>query len=118
MKPLANLSATFPRRELLQKIASAALLFLVPRPQSVNQTPAKYPKSPLGIGDKVADYWTDEFDKECIEYGKVCGVCWHPREQVWAYLIDWTSGGMPDSAYPCFNEHLVIDGDLRLVSHD
>ncbi|MEG4244448.1 hypothetical protein QUB36_20530 [Microcoleus sp. AT8-B1] len=107
-----------PRRELLQKIASAALLFFVPRSQPVNLTPEKYPKSQFCIGDKVADYWTNEFDKECVEYGEVLGFCWHPYEQTWAYLVNWTGGQGPDSTYPCFDERLVVGGDLRLVSHD
>ncbi|MEG4487402.1 hypothetical protein [Microcoleus sp. D2_18a_B4] len=108
----------FPRRELLQKIASAALLFFVPRSQSAIESPKKYPTSKFCIGNKVSDHWTDEFDQDCIEYGEVLGICWHPYEQTWAYLISWTSGGMPDSSYPCFDEHLTIGGDLRLVSHD
>jgi len=108
---------TIPRRELLQKAVSAALLCLAPRPQSINPALAKYPKCQFVIGDKVADYWINEFNKECIEYGTVCGVCWHPNEQEWAYLIEWTGGGMPDSCYPCFDQHLTIGGDLRLVSH-
>ncbi|MEG4520678.1 MULTISPECIES: hypothetical protein [unclassified Microcoleus] len=109
---------TFPRRELLQKIASATLLFFAPRSQPVNPIPEKYPQSPFNIGDKVADYWTDEFDNECIEYGEVVGFCWHPYEKTWAYLINWTSGQGPESMYPCFDERLVVGGDLRLVSHD
>ncbi|MEG4048484.1 hypothetical protein [Microcoleus sp. Pol17_C1] len=102
---------TFPRRELLQRLASVTLLYLVPRPQS------KYGSPLFVIGDKVADYWIDEFNKECIEYGNVCGVCWHPDEREWAYSIEWTGGGMPDSCYPCFDNNLTIGGDLRLVSH-
>ncbi len=107
---------TFARRELLQKTASAALLF-VPRTQPVNPIPAKYPKPLFGIGDKVADHWTDEFDEECIEYGEVLGFCWHPYEKTWAYLVVWTSGQGPDSLYPCFDGHLLTGGDLRLVGH-
>jgi hypothetical protein len=108
---------TFPRRELSQKIASAALLFFVPHSQPLNPIPKKYPNSPFSIGDKVADYWTDEFSDECIEYGEVVGICWHPREETWAYLIDWYKGGGPDFMYPCFDGQLVIGGDLR-VSND
>ena len=102
---------TFPRRELLQRLVGVALPFLVLRTQP------KYGQSPFVIGDRVADHWIDEFDKECIEYGNVCGVCWHPDEQEWAYSVEWTSGGMPDSCYPCFDGNLLVGGDLRLVSH-
>ncbi|MEG4851698.1 hypothetical protein QUB10_12375 [Microcoleus sp. B5-D4] len=108
----------FPRRELLQKIASAALLFFVPRSQSGFENPKKYPAPKFCIGNKVADHWTDELNQDSIEYGEVLGICWHPYEQDWTYLISWTSGEMPDSSYPCFDEHLTVGGDLRLVSHD
>ena len=103
---------TFPRRELFKKLASATLLHLVLRFQP------KYGQPPFVIGDRVADHWIDEFGIEQIEYGDVMGVVWHPREQVWGYLVDWTSGNMPASCYPCFDGHLVIRGDLRLVNHD
>ncbi|MEG4817919.1 hypothetical protein [Microcoleus sp. K5-D4] len=79
---------------------------------------AELPRPKFLIGDKVSDHWLNEFDKECVEFGKVVGVCWHPRQQEWAYLIDWTSGEGPDFVYPCFDGHLVIGGDLRLASHD
>ena len=68
------------------------------------------------IGDKVSDHWIDEFGQESIEFGEVVGVCWHPRKQTWAYLVNWTSGKGPDFCYPCFDEHLVVGGDLRLDS--
>jgi len=99
------------RREFLKSAVAAFSRFLVPRPQF------KYPKPPFYIGDKVADHWIDEFDRESVEYGEVYGICWHPREKTWAYLIDWTSGGMAEAYYPCFDERFVIGGDLRLVSH-
>ncbi|MEG5037195.1 hypothetical protein [Microcoleus sp. AT3-D2] len=108
----------FPRRELLQKLASAALLFFVPRSQSALGSPKKYPAPEFSIGNKVADHWIDEVEIEQIEYGNVCGTCWHPNKQEWAYSIEWTSGGMPDFCYPCFDERLTVGGDLRFVSHD
>lgn len=58
--------------------------------------PANLPQPEFFIGSKVADHWVDEFDVDCIEYGTVCGVVWHPRKQTWAYLIDWYKGGSPD----------------------
>ncbi len=103
---------TFFRRELFKKLASATLLHLVLPFQS------KRRQCPFDIGDKVADHWIDEFEIDQIEYGQVMGVCWHPRKKVWAYLVDWTHGTMPSSAYPCFDGHLVIRGDLRLVTDD
>jgi hypothetical protein len=75
---------------------------------------ANLPKPEFHIGDNVSDHWFDEFDKECIEFGKIVGVCWHPREQRWSYLVDWYKGGSPDFVYPCFDGHLLIGGDLRL----
>ena len=102
---------TFPRRKLLQRLAWVSLLALFSHSQS------KYPQAPFAIGDRVADYWTDEFNNDFIEYGTVCGVCWEPKQKEWAYLIEWTSGEMPDSCYPCFDRNLTIGGDLRLANH-
>ncbi|MEG4504231.1 hypothetical protein QUA81_08965 [Microcoleus sp. F6_B4] len=79
---------------------------------------AQLPRPKFLIGDKVSDHWIDEFDKECVEFGEVVGVCWHPNQSEWAYLVNWTSGEGPDSCYPCFDERLVIGGDLRLARHD
>ncbi|MCC3410051.1 MAG: hypothetical protein JGK17_31865 [Microcoleus sp. PH2017_10_PVI_O_A] len=75
--------------------------------------PAKLPKPDFLIGEKVSDHWVDEFGKNCVEFGEVMGICWHPRQETWAYLIDWYKGQGPDSLYPCFDRHLVIGGDLR-----
>ena len=80
--------------------------------------PSNLPKPEFTIGDKVTNHWLDEFDVECIEYGTICGIVWHPREQVWAYLIDWYKGQGPDFLYPCFDGHLVIGGDLRSAGDD
>jgi hypothetical protein len=83
----------------------------------VNATPPKLPRPEFFIGDLVFDRWTDEFDKDRIEYGEILGMSWHPREKTWVYLIEWTSGEGPDFLYPCFDEHLVIGGDLRRVDN-
>ena len=101
---------TFFRRKFLRKAALASLLLLVPRQ-------VKNSKCPFRIGDKVAEHWTDEFGKECIYYGDVCGICWHPREKVWAYLVNWTSGDGSDICYPCFDEQLVVGADLRRIGY-
>jgi len=79
---------------------------------------SKLSKPKFTIGCKVSDHWVDEFGNECVEFGEVVGICWHPREETWAYLVDWHKGGNPDFLYPCFDGHLLMGGDLRLVSHD
>ncbi|MEG5176186.1 hypothetical protein [Microcoleus sp. B3-D7] len=107
---------TFPRRELLQRLASAALLTIFPVHQSAAKLPAKYPVPSFQVGDKVADHWIDEFEIAQIEYGEVVGICWHPDEEVWGYHVNWTSGTMPSEYYPCYDGHLTIGGDLR--GHD
>ena len=86
---------------------------------------ARYVQSPLilsklrkpefVIGCKVSDHWVDEFGDECVEFGEVVGICWHPRKATWAYLVDWYKGGGPDFLYPCFDGNLLIGGDLRGV---
>ncbi|MEG3838596.1 MULTISPECIES: hypothetical protein [unclassified Microcoleus] len=67
----------FPRRELLQKIASAALLFFVPRPQSVFEFPKKYPAPQFNVGDKILSFWPDNDEAISPEFGEIVGVCWH-----------------------------------------
>jgi hypothetical protein len=76
---------------------------------------ANRPKPDFVIGTKVSDHGVNEFGKDSIEFGEVVGICWHPRKNTWAYLIDWYKGGGPDFLYPCFDGHLVIGGDLRRV---
>jgi hypothetical protein len=114
---------TFPRRQLLQRTASAALLFFVPRPQSVSPTPEnpipeKYPKSQFRIGDRVVSPWLDDDDEPCLEAGEIVGICLHPKTQEWQYLINWTGGSGCGWMYPCFDGDLVVGNELRLVSHD
>lgn len=106
---------TFFRRELLQRLATATLLHLASQYRLALRLPAKYPVPKFHIGDRVADHWTDEFGAEAIEFGEVVGVCWHPYEDVWSYLIIWTSGSSGDACYPCFDERLVMGGDVRLA---
>ena len=107
---------TFSRRGFLQKLAPAPLLHLVSQPSL--KLPTKYPAPRFHIGNKIADHWINEFGAELIEFGEIVGLCWEPREKAWAYLVNWTSGEMPDSFYPCFDKYLVIGGDVRLISHD
>ena len=109
---------TFPRRELLQRLASAALLTIFPAHQSAAKLPAKYPVPSFRVGDKVSDHWIDEFGRDACELGEVIGICWEPHDETWGYHINWTGGTMPPEYYPCFDRHLTVGGDLRLVSHD
>ena len=106
---------TFFRRELLQRLATATLLHLASQYRPALRLPAKYPVPEFHIGDKVADHWTDEFGEDAIEIGEILGVCWHPDENTWAYLISWTSGSCNADCYPCFDERLVVGGDVRLA---
>lgn len=107
----------FPRRELLQKIASAALLFFVPRYQSVASTLNGRPLPKFNIGDSISVDWTGEFDEDFIEFGEVVGVC-HRPEDGWVYYINWThSTSSDDFNYPCFEGEPTTADRLRLVSH-
>jgi hypothetical protein len=108
----------FSRRELLNKVVSAALLSLSSKYQSTHNLPEKYPAPMFQIGDKVSDHWVDDFGENSVEFGEIVGICWHPYEKVWAYHITWTSGKMDAEYYPCFDEHLVVGGDLRFVDDE
>ena len=115
---------TFARRELFQKIASAALPFLVPRSKPAFDIPQKYPAPKFAIGDQIFSPWDDgdlDLDEEYDippEFGEIMGVCWNPRNEAWEYVINWTSGDAADWMYPMFDEVLICESSLRLVSHD
>lgn len=112
---------TFPRRQLLQKIASAALLFFVPRPGPVAQIPQKYPAPGFAIGDRVASYWpADDYDSDGNvpgpEIGEIAGICWHPASLQWRYQVNWTSGSSAAWMYPCFDDFLSDGSDFERLS--
>ncbi|XZN90101.1 MAG: hypothetical protein ACM65M_21070 [Microcoleus sp.] len=112
---------TFPRRELLQKAASYALLLFASRPKSVVKLPTKYPAPDFAIGDKVASYWpADTYDDDGNvpgpEIGEVTGICWHPTSHQWKYQINWTSGACEAWAYPNFEELLSDASDLERLA--
>lgn len=98
---------TFSRRQLLQKIASAALLFFVPRPQifSFCQTP----KPEFWFGDTVGFRWNDEITgDEYSETGEIVGVAWNSSENQWEYRVTWLSStAYPADVYPCFEGNFV-----------
>jgi hypothetical protein len=108
---------TFSRRELLQKAALSVLPFLTLSRQS-GIKPEKYPVPPFSIGDKIASPWSDEDEVVGAEFGEIVGICWHPINLEWQYLINWTAGDCSAWAYPCFDETLMNGDTLRLVSHD
>jgi len=66
------------------------------------------PSPEFEIGDKVADLWRDEFGKKCREIGMVVGICWHPQNFQWEYLINWIDGDSDKSVYPCFDGQLIV----------
>ncbi|MEG4446993.1 hypothetical protein QUB49_35470 [Microcoleus sp. AT9_B4] len=108
----------FSRRKFFHKAASVFPLPIAPRRQPSIKLPDKYPAPPFQIGDTIGDEWIDEFETKHCEIGEVVGICWHPTNHQWEYLIQWTAGSMPESAYPCFDEHLtchVPGATLRLV---
>lgn len=107
---------TFPRRALLQKTASVALLFFAPHSQPALVLPEKYPAPRFNIGDKILSFWPDDEDLP-PELGEIVGICWHPKNEQWKYLINWTGGDAADWMYPCFDEALVDESSLRLVNH-
>ncbi len=78
--------------------------------------PANIPRPLLVIGDKVADCWRNEFGEECREFGVVVGICWHPNNCRWEYLIEWTGGSSFEGLYPCFDGQLIASiAGCRLI---
>jgi hypothetical protein len=85
---------TFARRNFLRGLASVVLPFFIPRPQSLALLGCGKPE--FSIGDGVRASWEAEPGVFRSEYGQVCGVCWHPVEQRWQYLIIWAGCGFDD----------------------
>lgn len=96
----------FPRRELLQKLASAALLFFVPRPQLLS---CQTPKPEFWFGDSVDFWWNDETTGvRHSETGEIVGVVWNDADKIWEYMVTWLSStAYPQSNYPIFDGNLV-----------
>lgn len=115
---------TFPRRELLQKVVSAAALCLVPRPQSVIPLLSTLPKPEFAIGDLVAQDWIGEFGEKSVDFGEVLGVRYLPEgyssypSDSWLYYIFWThtTSGL-DDLYPCYDGEPTMASTLRAASH-
>ena len=112
---------TFPRRELLQRLASAALFCLIPCSKPTFEIPQKYSMPKFAIGDQVSSPYIDEYGDEDesspSELGEVMGVCWHPENQQWEYIVNWTAGSSSSWMYPVFDGFLLEEYRLRLVSH-
>lgn len=108
----------FSRRKFFHKTASVFPLPVALRRQPSIRLPGKYPAPSFQIGDMVADEWIDEFETKHCEIGEVVGICWHPVNCRWEYLINWTAGHGPEINYPCFDGHLTsheIGAKLKLV---
>jgi hypothetical protein len=43
------------------------------------------------MGDKIRAFWVDEFGEKRSEDGEVAGICWHPTNCRWEYLVVWGS---------------------------
>jgi len=78
---------TFARRNFLQGLASAILPF-ISQPQPVS--PGRY-RPEFSMGDKIRAFWVDEFGEKRSEDGEVAGICWHPTNCRWEYLVVWGS---------------------------
>lgn len=113
---------TFPRRGLLQGLAVVGLPFLLPRSKSAFEIPSKYPAPKFSVGDQIFSLGTDEYgdidESAPLEFGEIVGVCWHPRNKEWEYIINWTAGSSSAWIYPVFDGVLIDEYSLRLVSHD
>lgn len=119
---------TFPRRELLQRLASAALLHLVPRPQPMATAFRGVSRPQFAIGDLVALDWEGNEEEDApqfaTDFGKVVGLCHLPDDShycyppgTWLYYIYWTHSTCSGCSYPIFEGEPTEGSTLRLVSH-
>jgi len=90
----------------------------------LGNTAKKYPKPQFSIGDRIELPWLNEFDEKLLdefgeevppEVGEVVGICWHPIQLQWKYLINWTSGDSADWMYPAFDEDLIDEFRLKFA---
>jgi hypothetical protein len=108
---------TFPRREFLQRLASAALLSGAYSKRSTVKALGKYSVSGFRIGDIVRSSWLGESGEERSEVGEVVGLCWHPLNNRWEYLIFWFCGESDDATHFRFDEHLTDPEGLERTSY-
>ena len=115
---------TFARRDFLQKAASVALPFLVPRSQPVDSFFGGRPLPQFKIGDLVAEDWLDEDDEGATDFGEVLGVRWLPEghssspANTWVYYVYWTHSTTGSTyCYPCYDGEPTEANQLRLVNH-
>lgn len=84
------------------------------------EIPSKYPAPKFAIGDQILSLYIDEYGdvEEDLppEFGEIMGVCWNPHNEAWEYIINWTAGDSAPGTYPVFDEVLIDDVSLRLVS--
>jgi len=96
---------TFPRRNFLQGLASVVLPSLISQPAS-SAFGHSLPK--FNIGDGVRTSWEADGVSRS-ETGQVVGICWHPTQKHWEYLVVWGSSqfdeGLTDAKGLEFNHH-------------
>jgi hypothetical protein len=94
---------TFDRRNFLQGLASVVLPSLACRPQPL--TLFRHCKPKFTIGNKVCTSAVYETGELWSEQGEVVGLCWHPKNQQWEYLVFWDD--------KVFDEQLTSSEDLE-----
>ena len=115
---------TFARRDFLQKAASVALPFFVPR----SQPRSLYPSPEFKMGDLVAYDWEpddDDAPEFATDFGEILGMRWVPEPDgycsigsTWVYFIRWTHSTCLDILpEPFYDGEPTLASDLRLVSH-
>jgi len=115
------------RRELLRKSLAIGAVTLSPKSDVKPLSPAfilpqKYPAPKFAIGDQIlspcdeGDLDLDEEHDIPPEFGEIMGVCWNPKNETWEYVVKWTSGDASSCTYPVFDEALLCESSLRLVS--
>ncbi|MEG4409105.1 hypothetical protein [Microcoleus sp. MON2_D5] len=115
---------TFPRRELLQKVAALTSLCLLPKSQPISM----YPSPEFSIGDLVAYDWEpddEEGPEVATDFGEILGMRWVPEPDgyylatnTWVYFVRWTHSTCPDLLpEPCYDGEPTGADQLRRVNH-
>jgi len=92
-------------------------LAFVPKVQNISPIP-RVPKPKFWFGDRVSYCWFDDDDQQLkrSENGNIIGVCWHPLDKCWQYLVIWLDSTIDEKwqpEYPIFDERLLNETELQ-----
>lgn len=112
------MSNSVSRREALMSLFSVPSAIASLSVQKRTPASSKVGKPKFWFGDVIRYSWFNvEEGKTHWETGNVMGVVWHPDEEQWLYIINWTDSTCDRTSfnYPSFDECLTDGSKFELV---